>query len=102
MIFVREMIYVNFRCMEQHEVMRNFRLRRGVNDIVALYSYRRFGTTYRPLEDETDRSLRNVGNYKRCVTSQNSEDVNTKLYRRTKISSLRCSVGYSRHGTAVR
>jgi len=36
MIFVREMIYVNFRCMEQREVMRDFRLRRGVNDIVAL------------------------------------------------------------------
>lgn len=30
------MVYVNFRCTEQLEVMRNFRLRRGVNDIVAL------------------------------------------------------------------
>jgi hypothetical protein len=30
------MIEVNFRCTEQHEVMHDFRLRRGVNDIVAL------------------------------------------------------------------
>jgi len=30
------MIYVNFPCTEQHEVMRDFRLRCGVNDIVAL------------------------------------------------------------------
>jgi len=45
---------------------------------------------------------RNVGNYKRFVTSQKSEDVSTKLYRRTKISAVRCSVGYSRHGAAGR
>jgi len=30
------MIYVNFRYTEQQEVMRDFRLRRVVNDIVAL------------------------------------------------------------------
>ena len=76
--------------------------RRSSETLHSVYSYRRFGTTYRTLEDETDRLSWNVGNYKRYVTSQNNEYVSTKLYRRTKISSMRCSVGYSRHGTACR
>jgi hypothetical protein len=36
MICVRQIIYVHFWCTEQYGVVRDFRLRRGVNDIVAL------------------------------------------------------------------
>jgi len=40
---------------------------------VVLNSYRRFGTTYRPLEDGTDRVSRKVGKkLPRCVIAQNS------------------------------
>jgi hypothetical protein len=45
----------------------------------GVYSYRRFGTTGRPLEGGTDRLSRNVGNYKSCVTSQKSEDVSKDI-----------------------
>ena len=46
--------------------------RRSSGLLHSVYSYRRFGTTYRSLEDGSARLSRNVGNYKRCVTSQKS------------------------------
>ena len=53
--------------------------RRSSGTLHSVYSCRLFGTTYRRLEDGTDRLYRLVGNYKRCVTSQKSDDVSTKL-----------------------
>ena len=49
--------------------------RRSSGTLHSVYSYRRVGTTYRSHLQGVDKLFRKVGNYKRCVTSQKSDDV---------------------------